>query len=303
MLRYALIGIVLAAPAAFLPALAAGQDTFKDCRDCPTMVVVPAGSFLIGADDTEPDVQIYDHPTRAVTIKRSFALAQTEVTRGQYKAFMRESAHPAPGPCNVWDGEWLDDGAYDWLNPGYQQGDDHPVVCVGWYDALAYVHWLNTKNKHTYHLPSESGWEYAARAGTQTARYWGDAADEACAYANVADETFGAKYPEREIHTCDDGAVSTALVKSYKPNAYGLYDMIGNVWEWVFDCWSFDHHEWTGDERPITDTDYCDKRVIKGGGFSSEKRYTRSATRSRDPIPDARLYLIGFRVAAAVEDE
>ncbi len=205
------------------------------------MVALPAGTFTMGAPDDEADRQRWDGPLTKVVVDRPFAMAKYETTRRQYAAFMAESRHPTPGPCRVFSGKWAPSDSADWRRSNFEQGDDHPQVCVDWYDALAFVEWLNTKGGHAYYLPSEAEFEYANRSGAEGAFPWGGERADICKHANVADARLKARYPEVDAHACDDGYEFAAPVGSFPPNAFGLYDTFGNVWEWVFDCWAFDH--------------------------------------------------------------
>jgi formylglycine-generating enzyme required for sulfatase activity len=289
------VAMVLAASAI------AGPPTFKDCRDCPEMVVIPAGSFVMGAPEDEPDRQAWDGPQRRVDIARPFALAKFETTRGQFAKFAAATHRKVGGPCSVFSGAWHVDPAADWRRPNFPQDDSHPVVCVDWYEALAYIEWLNTKGKHHYYLPSEAEFEYANRAGSAATFPWGMDRADVCRHANVADAQVKRHYPEVTAHDCDDGHEFTAPVGSYPPNAFGLYDTFGNVWEWVFDCWSFDHSRNPATGAPVAMSDHCERRVIKGSGYESVARYARSAARGRDEIPNVRIAVIGFRVAARLD--
>lgn len=151
---------------------------FRDCADCPEMVVIPPGSFVMGSPEGETGRDEDEGPQRTVTISYSFAAGRHEVTRGQYAQFLRESGHtPAAGNCWYWDGDEggakNDDASKVWHSPGFAQGDDHPVVCVSWDDAKVYAAWLARKAGRTYRLLTEAEWEYAARSGSSTTRPWG----------------------------------------------------------------------------------------------------------------------------------
>lgn len=276
------------------------QTTFRDCADCPEMVVIPAGTFTMGAPDDEPDRQRWDGPRTKVVIAAPFALGKYEVTQAQFAAFAAETKRPIGGNCRTFTGTWNADPAAHWRKVNFPQTGNHPVVCVEWYDALAYVEWLNTKGGHSYYLPSEAEFEYANRAGSSAIFPWGTNRAEICTYANVADRRVKVRFPSVEAHACDDGYEFSAPVGSFPANAFGLHDTFGNVWEWVFDCWSFDHTLSDGTAKPVTTGEHCYKRMIKGTGYESVARYARSAARGRDDIPEFRNAVIGFRVAARV---
>lgn len=273
-------------------------ETFRDCADCPEMVVIPAGSFTMGSPASETGRYNDEGPQRNITIARSFAVQQTDVTRGQYAAFTRASGRPAGNNCytdRAVHGTWAQDPNGTWRDPGFSQGEDHPVVCVSWDDAQAYVQWLNAKTRGGYRLLSEAEWEYAARAGTTSAYPWGSDGAQACAYANGSDATFHPSYPNLEVMTCNDGALYTSAVGTYQHNAFGLSDMTGNVWGWVEDC-----YEATLDTVPTDgsarETNKCSERVDRGGSWFDVSRGLRSANRDRHS-PSLRYSDIGFRVA------
>ena len=185
-------------------------------------------------------------PRRRVTIANPFAVGKYEVTRREFGAFMRATGRSMYGGCAYWDiGERKAkrDDARSWRSPGFEQTDLDPVVCVNWDDAKAYVNWLSEKTGKGYRLPSEAEWEYAARGGIRTSRYWGDDVSAQCAHANGADGTLKAHYSNWRwvVASCRDGFVHTAPVGSFRANGFGLHDMHGNVWEWVVDCWNVNY--------------------------------------------------------------
>lgn len=263
-------------------------STYRDCAECPEMVVIPKGSFTMGAAPNEEArealAEQFRHrsePQRAVIVSQ-FSASRLEVTRGQYRVFAEATRHVGEG-CFVWNGtdfEW--EQTRNWRNPGYAQDDTHPVVCVSWNDASAYVQWLAQKTGRRYRLLSEAEWEYAARAGTATARYWGDDGNQSCAYANGA-------------APCNDGYAYTAPGGSYRPNAFGLHDMLGNVGEWTQDCWNANYTGAPADARAWTSGD-CAMRAVRGGAWDDVPAGMRSAYRVGSPTV-IRLYSRGFRVA------
>ncbi len=228
-------------PAVTDEAVGVYPQTFRDCPECPEMVVIPPGEFVMGSPEAEttreevPDEYAkWERPQHTVRIDRPFALGKYEITRAEFAAFVRKTGHEASG-CFYWTGsEVKHDTSNSWTDPGYQQTDRDPVACVSWDDAKAYLEWLSRKSGKTYRLASESEWEYAARAGTKTARFWGEDADRGCGYANVYDRT--SKSENRfdwQHHECDDGYAQTAPVGSFAANAFGVHDMLGNVYEWA----------------------------------------------------------------------
>ena len=169
-------------------------------------------------------------------------------------------------------------------------------MCVNWEDAQAYARWLSAETGKTYRLPSEAEWEYAARAGTTTRRHWGDDPDDGCAYANGADRTFEARVDNWTVMDCTDGVVWTSPVGAYRPNAFGLHDVLGNVWEWVEDCWHDDYDGAPRDGSSWTTGGDCGRRVARGGSWNNSPRGLRSANRSWSGA-ERRTSNIGFRVA------
>ena len=271
--------------------------SFKDCESCPEMVVLPAGRYLMGSPEGERKRNVDEGPQHEVTIAKPLAVSRTEVTWGHFKSFALATGLQTEERCWILDGgEWR-------LNPGRVgvegakvRTDEHPVVCVSWHEALAYTAWLSRETGHRYRLPSEAEWEYAARAGTTGSRFLGEDRERVCDYANVADQSAGKAFPKWSVSKCDDGHVFWAPVASYKPNQFGLHDMLGNVWEWTADCWNDSYLGAPSDGSAWTESGNCDRRVLRGGAFSDTARAQRSADR-RHERGDTRYDLgYGFRV-------
>ena len=271
---------------------------FRDCPDCPDMVVIPAGSFVMGSPAYEQGRDNDEGPQHNVNV-RSFMLGKYEVTVGEFARFVNETGHRTDGGCYVWSGaKWDIDQSKNWRNPGFGQGDRHPVACVRWDDAKAYTAWLSRKTGKSYRLATEAEWEYAARAGTSTARYWGNDGNQGCGYANVADQTAKGQVPgasNSETANCNDGHAYTAPVGSFRTNAFGLHDMIGNVWEWTEDCWN-DNFSGAPTDGSSWQAGDCKIRVLRGGSWYSIPGLARSAGRLRG-IAYIRFSFNGFRVA------
>ncbi len=304
--RIAGLGLVLASAwsvgAAAAPAAHAVGSTFQDCPDCPPLVVVPPGEFKMGSLEGEEDRP--ESPVRTVHIGYSFAVGRTPVTNAQYAAFVRATHHPTATGCTAigagpaGGGDYLVQDTGDWKNPGYGRPplDDEPVVCVQWRDAKAYTAWLTQVTHHHYRLLSEAEWEYAARAGTTTRFPWGDDPAESCKHANLYDEAGSVLNMPYPPAPCNDGYVKAAPVASYPPNQFGLYDMIGNVWQWTEDCYLFEYPEWPVDGSPVEVKSACPLRSIRGGSWGTRVDRLRPSWRGRDPETRMNI-LFGFRIA------
>ena len=290
--------------------------TFRDCEDCPEMVVIPAGSFRMGCASGSDDCWDDERPVRDVEVA-ALAMSKHEVTRGQFAAFVAATDHIADGcSLEVWRErrfardrwEWANDeekAQASWRAPGFRQSDDrHPVVCVSSEDAAAYAGWLSHLTGQRYRLPSEAEWEYAARAGTTTRWFWGDRASDLCTHGNGYDRSAeGGFRGDRDWNAadCRDGMERTAPVGSFAPNAFGLHDMAGNVWEWVEDCW---HDSYAGAPRDgsawTRDCGDEDSRVWRSGSWRRPPASLRSAYRYAVGL-GVRQFDVGFRVARVID--
>ena len=181
----------------------------------------------------------------------------------------------------------------NWENPGFAQSGSHPVTCASWNDAKAYAAWLTSKTGHHYRLPSASEWEYAARAGGAAVQPWPDAAT-ACAGANVADQSAVRRFPGWAAFACDDGYVFTAPVGTFRPNTFGLNDMLGNVFQWTEDCWNPDYAGAPADGSARTSGD-CSERELRGGSWFSNPAYVRANYRNHFGA-DYRTSTVGIRL-------
>ncbi len=303
MLRNAVITIAVTGAMFGLPVMAAEVSinpgaVFQDCADCPEMVVIPPGRFVMGFDGGVSD-QRYEGPVRTVTIDYAFAIGRTEVTQAEYAAFIEATGHVSGTECAIWNGEnWYHTPGSDWRDPGYGRdpAPDEPVVCVNWNDVKAYTLWYAEKMGQPYRLLSEAEWEYAARAGTVGEYTWGDDLDDGCAVANYYDQA-GADTNRPFIPAkCNDGFKTVAPVGSLAPNPFGLYDMTGNVWEWVEDCYFMPVPPGPVDGSPVQASGTCDRRGVKGGSWFSDITWQRPTFRGRDPL-DRISHIFGFRVA------
>lgn len=289
-------------PAATGPVLPVGTR-FRDCRDatCPWLRVLPAGTFTMGSPDDEPGREKDEGPQHQVTVTRPFAVMETEVTVGLFKAFVAETHYLVETDCEIWDGkEFKVDRNTSWRKPfaAVDQQDDHPVVCVSWNTAQAFARWMTKRTGQPYRLLSEAEWEYAARAGRQEAYSFGADAKQLCRFADVGDTRTRQGYPEwgKEWVSaeCDDGHVYTAPVGSFQPNAFGLYDMHGNAWELVQDCQN--DYQTSARTEVATESTTCSIRMARGGAWNSVPLDARSARRFIRELAD-RDYLTGFRLA------
>jgi formylglycine-generating enzyme required for sulfatase activity len=292
-------------------------QTFRDCADCPEMVVLPAGSFTIGSPENEPGRYPEEGPQRKVNIKQ-IAVGKFTITKQQWALFVKETNRPVTGGCSwaALPGEtgkpWDSNPSATWNHIGFMQDSSHPVVCITWYDANDYVSWLKKRTGYSYRMLSEAEWEYATRAGTTTAYYWGDSASHE--YANYGlDTTFGMGYAKGR----DKWLYGTSPVGSFPPNAFGLHDMCGNVNQFLADCFLESYInlptdgsaykanrqlKMTGDLSSMTGTNSCSYRMVRGGNFGDPPSMLRSAFRSWAPGPGSTLKsysssALGFRVA------
>ena len=288
-------------------------DVFRDCPHCPEMAVVPSGSFAMGAPPSE-EARLPDSakPVHRVTIRGAFAIGVHEVTRGEFGRFASATDYrPSEVECrsileDTDDAMRRDRRKRSWRSPGFSQTDSHPAVCVGWEDVQAYVAWLSRETGEDYRLPSESEWEYAARAGTATRFHWGDGSAPQCRYANGADLTFGKhvgleQYDPGSAADCDDGYFRTSPVGSFEANAFGLHDVHGNVSEWVQDCWHESYAGAPGDGSAWM-RDYCILGVRRGGAWNSGPNNLGAAVRGLVPDVIPSSVALGFRVARALPE-
>jgi len=305
-----LIALVLSAALAGAAAAAGVPKTIQDCALCGVLRVIPAGSFIMGSPPTEEGRTIgsgapdgVGDPNRElqhrVTIAKPFALGEFLVTKGEYAAFVRATGYHPVNQCfsstHAGPGGFMSD-KFTWDHPGFfTQGDNEPVLCVSAIDALAYLDWLSAKTGKHYRLPTEAEWEYAARAGTTTSRYWGDDKNQSCTYANVIG-TEAKKIFNGAPVNCDDHYVDTSPVGTYNPNAFGLYDMIGNLWEVVADCWHPSYAGAPADGSAWGEEPNCKASTLRGGSFVSNYTSDRSAAR-HEAWPSAQFFNYGFRVA------
>lgn len=272
-------------------------DIFRDCPTCPLMRVLPPGRFVQGSGPEDVNAEPFEQPQRTVEIPHALGIGAYEVTVGEFRDFIEATGRIVVG-CSVYDGEWKHRDDLSWSKPGFAQTAAHPVTCVSWQDAGAYAEWLSIRTRHLYRLPSASEWEYAGRAGAESSRPWGADASSACSNANVADQDALETFPGWRVHPCSDHSTFTAPAGSFTPNRFGLYDMLGNVAEWVEDCWHADYVNAPVDGGPWSNTG-CTARELRGGSWFTTPKYVRLPQRNR--FEDTyRSSSIGFRVVRTI---
>jgi sulfatase modifying factor 1 len=271
----------------------------------PAMVAIPAGCFQMGSPTTEIG-RSKDEKLHRVCVK-SFKLGQNEVTVGEFNLFVEATGFKTDADHNTveygcWSYEKKSDHPWDWRAwanwkqpiQGTYPLKNYPVTCVSYHDVMAYIDWLNEATGHLYRLPTEAEWEYAARAGTSTAYFWGNNPGHACSYANVADASTSGPFKWPEAYACEDGHFFTAAVKSFSANAFNLYDMLGNVWEW-----SCSHYEenYKGEEQKCLSENPAEDVLIvsRGGGWNANAERVRSAHRNWG-VAWSRQANLGFRL-------
>jgi formylglycine-generating enzyme required for sulfatase activity len=195
---------------------------------------------------------------------------------------------------------WQQQAGSRWDSPGFAQTAKHPVVCISWHDAQRYVDWLSQRTGALYRLPTEAEWEYAARAGTETPRFYAD--NKQCDYANgLGQEAKSIAAKNWVLADCNDNAIYTALVASFAENQSGLFDMLGNAWEWTLDCYHDSYKNAPADGSAWLEADGgdCGRRVVRGGSWYTYPQDLRLANRLRinTDVADDNL---GFRVARAL---
>ena len=267
---------------------------FTECTNCPTMVAVPGGKFVMGSPAGEPGRFDNEGPQHYVSV-RAFAIGKFDVTSEEFRQFLRETSYQ-PEPCDRRLGlGWRSLGHGLVYPPNEVEPLRWPAVCLDWRDAQAYIAWLNARAKiehpslvnrtGPYRLPTEAEWEYAARGGTTAARWWGNAIGSGNANCNG----------------CGSRADNQVLeeVGSFRPNPFGLFDMLGNAWQWTADCWHKSYVGAPSDGRAWTEPN-CAKHVLRGGSWDNVPIFIRSAARAGG-VADGGEYdystLAGFRVA------
>jgi formylglycine-generating enzyme len=310
------------------PALAADSATGRTTESVNSigmkMLLVPAGEFLMGGQESAkdlvatfpayrrpPDFFKDEYPRHRVRITKPFELGKYEVTIGQFRRFTDETGYKTEAEKDGLGGWGYDaatgkcrgrDVKFNWRNPGFKQTDDQPVLDVTWFDATAFCKWLSRKDGRIYRLPTEAEWEYACRAGTTTRYNNGDAPGKLAKVANVGDDHGRTTFPHvQELDLPKDGQVKfTIPVGTFPPNRFGLCDTHGNVWEWCADWYGADYYAHSPRNDP-TGPDTGTKRVRRGGAWHSFPLWARASFRNWNS-PQSRCVNLGFRVAAEVAE-
>ncbi len=292
-----------------------------------TMVKIPAGEFLMGSDESVESLKkdfhfqdmkrftdlVDEAPVHKVRITRDFYMGKTEVTIAQFRAFVRATGYVPESIADGTGGYGYNsqfaadvnrtgdafegrDPRYSWTNPGFVQGEDHPVLNVTFQDALAMAKWLSAKEGKTYRLPTEAEWEYACRAGQRTRYQNGNDPEALTKDANLFDQDSAKNWPKwaGEASKASDGYEFTSPAGSFRPNAFGLYDMHGNAWEWTSDYYGEDYYA----KSPVDDPQGPSEgnvRVRRGGSWHTWAFYARCSFRNWN-TETTRYTLVGFRL-------
>jgi len=299
------------------------QDKISETLHGPKMLLIKKGEFLMGSPQNEEGRYENEGPQHKVTFKYDFYLAQTPITVGQFRSFIEATGYKTVAEEKGWSnlrnpvtGDWEKNTGMNWRhnNRGELSSDNLPVVHVAWNDAVEYTNWLSRVTGKPYRLPSESEFEYANRAGTQTKYWWGNDTPKTKT-ANIKgefdipanDKTWFPTPEERQYAYSQgytpflfkgygDGFWGISPVAAFEPNPFGLYDTTGNVWEWMADCWNTSYHGAPADGSARTNDGVCELRVLRGGSYYCFPRHVRSANRWTRPATDTAMY-IGFRIA------
>ncbi|TAN41083.1 MAG: formylglycine-generating enzyme family protein [Nitrospirae bacterium] len=299
-----LLVLCIAAPYAY-----AAEKNYTDSVTGMEFVLVKGGCFKMGDTygDRRPEEDKDEVPVHEVCVDDVY-MGKYEVTVAEFRKFVNDTGYRTDAEKDAGgysgcmtidfdDNKWDWRGWANWKNPNKYQSNrnDHPVSCISWNDAKAFTKWLSSKTGKGYRLPTEAEWEYAARAGTQTRNYWGNSKDDACRYANVRDLTsFEGGRTWKEAHDCKDGYAFVAPVGQFRPNDFGLYDMMGNVWEWCEDWFNKDYYSNSPKWNPTGPTS-GEKRIARGGSWIARPLYLRASHRGDDE-PVLRDANDGFRV-------
>ena len=259
------------------------RDSLQDGTTGPEMVWLPAGKFRMGSVNGDDDAEDDEFPVHNSSIPQVFAMAKYETKVSEFLRFIEATNHQVEsvsyGGCHAYKKLWKIHKEASWEDPFYSQGDNYPVVCVSWNDAVAYTQWLSLETGKQYRLPTEAEWEFAVRAGTKTSYWWGNEGD--CKQARCNAYLYAWLTIESDV------------TGNYKPNPFGLYDMTGNVWEWV----ASEYEEKYNGEQIRQSNRGAEEgtRVMRGGSWYNREVDLRSSNRARRP-PNEPWSTVGFRV-------
>lgn len=268
-------GVTVSTEAAASSGVSPGT-AFTDSVSGMEFVSVPAGCFKMG--DTHGDGQGDEKPVHDVCVD-GFNMGKYEVTNAQYRRFKPDHN------SGTYEGNSLN-------------GDSQPATNVSWYDAVEYAQWLSRKSGRAYRLPTEAEWEYAARGGDKGRNYWGDNPADACRNANGADLTAKSQWPDWTVTECNDGYKLAAPVGRFQPNAFGLYDMMGNAWEWTNDWYDAEYYFYSPKDNPRGPSSGS-LRIPRGGGWGNASECVRVSDRNGF-APDFSILFLGFRLVSPV---
>ncbi len=264
---------------------------FTDCKDCPEMIIVPKGQFK----RTDIKDNIFSNKDETlVTLKRNFAVGRYEITIGQFASFVQDSGYRVENECSVAsnNGRLKKETHFSWKRPDQQVKDNHPVTCITVADASAYTDWLSKQTGKFYRLLTEAEWEYVARAGHTGPTIHGYSETNVCLYGNIAGNETGIPYKNT---SCSDNYVKLSPVGSFRPNDFGVYDMLGNVWEHVADCFDESYPGMPSDGSAFGIESKCIKHIRRGNAWNGSYSSARGVSDYNE-----RVNYSGFRVARSV---
>ena len=272
---------------------------FQDCDKCPIMISLPLGEYEMG--DLSNSGRENEQPVRNMKIEKPISISKFPITLGDFRLFVRETGYKTEAELARGCWNLKEDKVPGWVRQDYwdntrmDQDDDHPVVCVSVNDALAYTEWLTNKTNAHYRLPTEAEWEFAARAGTTSKYYFGDSSEGICNMMNWGDDNITRMWDGGEdLMVCDDNYLFTSPVGSFPPNSFGLYDMYGNVWEWVIDCYQ-ENLSGALSNQSVDKNHTCPKHPLRGASFAASLKGT-TATYRISGKSSTRTGDYGFRI-------
>jgi formylglycine-generating enzyme required for sulfatase activity len=259
-------------------------------------IQLPEGCFQMGSPRQEKNRGNDEGPLHRVCLE-SFWISENEITVMQYQTFVDHTTYQTQAEKDgfswAYDGEWKKRGGLSWKNPGFLQTHQHPVIHVTYHDALAMAKWLSDTHRR-YSLPTEVQWEYACRAQSNSSRFFGEDIAQSCKYANAADSAIKKKYHAWTVHPCNDTFVFTAPVSAFLPNQFGIYDLLGNVWEWCINA--YDHRAYLYPNQSYGVFNTQTPVSIRGGSWYTRPQYLRCANRDFVASCKRRSSDLGFRL-------